>query len=380
MAYIDTWNAAFEASPAAGDNISEGDDKIRDFKTAIRERVGKDHYFELAGTDADQGEHSKVTFNAPLAADPSNVADKGFLYTKDVDSVAEFHWLDEDGNVFQITSEGGLNADHTPVNYTAADDKVSSHLSGIDDELPNITVEYGCKISNNGADQEHDLDISVGSRLAASLDVRITLESALTKRIDVAWAAGTGDGGFPTGITLSASTWYHVFLIKDVANGNVDAGFDTSITAANLLSDASDYTKYKRIGSILTDTSKNIVQFVQKGNVFYWKSPVMDQNAALGDASAHLIAISVPLGVNVNALLRASHSLAGVYDLLSCPDLDDEAPSITTAPMWNVSGGQSLELDVETNTSSQIRARSTVGSETLRIVTLGWIDPAGRAE
>ena len=60
MAYTDTWNAAFEALPADANDIDEGADRIRDSKLAIRERMEKDHYMAIAGTDADHGEHKWV--------------------------------------------------------------------------------------------------------------------------------------------------------------------------------------------------------------------------------------------------------------------------------------------------------------------------------
>jgi len=104
------WNASFETIPGDSDNISEGAQRIRNFKRDIRERVAQDHYMDLAGTQADHGEHKKVTFQAPLASDPTNAANKGYLYTKDVSSKAELHWEDEDGNVGQITNAGAVMA------------------------------------------------------------------------------------------------------------------------------------------------------------------------------------------------------------------------------------------------------------------------------
>jgi hypothetical protein len=104
MAYTRTWDAAYEALPAAGDLISDGDDKIRNFKTDVRERLAKDHYMDIAGTDADHGEHSKVTLRVGSA--PTHAANKGFLYAKDVSAKAELFYIDEDGNEVQVTSGG----------------------------------------------------------------------------------------------------------------------------------------------------------------------------------------------------------------------------------------------------------------------------------
>lgn len=104
MAYTDTWNSAFEAVPAATDLVSSGDENIRAFKVAIRERIAKDHYMSISGTDADHGEHVKVTLRTGSA--PTAVADKGILYGKDVSSKIQLFFMDEDGNETQLTSAG----------------------------------------------------------------------------------------------------------------------------------------------------------------------------------------------------------------------------------------------------------------------------------
>ncbi len=109
MAYTDTWNSAFEALPADANAVSEGADRIRDLKLAIRERLAKDHYLVIAGTDADHGEHVKITFQAQ-SEKPAAVANKGFLYIKDASAKVELFWEDEDGDEVQLTTGGVLNA------------------------------------------------------------------------------------------------------------------------------------------------------------------------------------------------------------------------------------------------------------------------------
>ncbi|MBI9081498.1 MAG: tail fiber protein [Pseudodesulfovibrio sp.] len=107
------WNSTFEGVPDDDDNISAGAEDIRNFKLEVRNRIAKDHYMDLAGTQADHGEHSKVTFHAPLTSNPAPGTEKGALFTKDVDSVAELHFQDEDDNVTQITTGGELKVDLT---------------------------------------------------------------------------------------------------------------------------------------------------------------------------------------------------------------------------------------------------------------------------
>lgn len=114
MAHSNTWNAAYEALPADANNASGGAGKIRGTRLDIRERIAKDHYMAIAGTDADHGEHSKVTFNAPLGSKPTYTANKGFLYTKNVSTKVELFWLDEDDNEIQLTVGGAWNQRDIP--------------------------------------------------------------------------------------------------------------------------------------------------------------------------------------------------------------------------------------------------------------------------
>lgn len=103
------WSAAYEAIPADTDDASEGASRIRENRVDTRERFDVDHF--LPGTapadKSEEGEHRKVTFYTQIA-DPTAVADKGFLYIKDVSAKAELFWRNEDGNVIQLTDLAAL--------------------------------------------------------------------------------------------------------------------------------------------------------------------------------------------------------------------------------------------------------------------------------
>jgi len=105
VAYTTTWNGSFELSPADSDNASEGAERIRELKEAIRSRMEKDHYMDTSGTDEDHGEHKWVTLREQSSA-PSNVANKGFVYTKDVSGATELFYEDDSGNEIQLTNGG----------------------------------------------------------------------------------------------------------------------------------------------------------------------------------------------------------------------------------------------------------------------------------
>ena len=103
--FTDTWDSSFESDPSDTDQASAGAGDMRQTRVAVKERLEVDH--SMAG-DADDGSHKKITFVDPLAADPSTVADQGFLYTKNVSTVVELFWKDESGNVTQLTTLGKL--------------------------------------------------------------------------------------------------------------------------------------------------------------------------------------------------------------------------------------------------------------------------------
>lgn len=245
---------------------------------------------------------------------------------------------------------------------------------------------WGLGIANNSTDSDHDIDIAVGECRSGADSDDLVLSAALTKQIDAAWAAGDDAGGLFDG-TVANTTVYHVFLIKKDSDGTIDAGFDTSVTAANI---PDGYTAHRRIGSVKTNSSANIRAFSQHEDEFLWSSPTLDVDNSNPGTSAVSQTLEVPTGYVLDALFLAG--LVGgtattpiVY--YSPLDITDLAPSNTVAPLgYNVvvggsSGGElSGPHRVRTNTSGQIRRRvsASVSDTRVRIVTLGWIDTRGR--
>lgn len=239
----------------------------------------------------------------------------------------------------------------------------------------------GLGLSNNVTDGDHDVDIAAGACRDSANAADITL-AAITKRIDASWSAGTGNGGLSSSLTVAADTWYHMHAL--IVSGAADVGFDTSITAANLVTDHSA-TAYRRLGSVLTDGSSNIIAFKQLGDRFLWLDPPLDLNTTTLSTTAQTPTLSVPLDVQVRALINII--ITGGTDrqvYISSPDVNDEAPSLTAAPLSTAirSAGGSVDAtspgEFRTNTSSQVRIRSTASSTTARIATLGWFDGRGR--
>ena len=233
----------------------------------------------------------------------------------------------------------------------------------------------GCQLSND-TDSDHDIAIAVGTARDATDAFNFSLSSVLTKQIDASWAAGDNAGGMATGVSLSTNTWYHVFLVDDGAGGT-DAGFDTSITAAKLLTTSGVGTYYRRLGSVLTDGSSNIIGFKQTGDVFLWDDIPLDINTTISTTWANHT-LSVPLGSKVEAIVRASASGSTITSVQD-PAQTQSTPSQTTNDLSNIIGSsQPIELRVLTNTSSQVAAASSSVGTSFQIATVGWRETLGR--
>ena len=153
----------------------------------------------------------------------------------------------------------------------------------------------GLILSNNVSDLDYDIDISIGAAFDSTKSTSINLLSSITKQIDAVWAEGTNLGGLFSG-TVAIDTWYAVYIIEKDIDGTVDAGFDISPIAANI---PVGYTKYRRIGWVLTDASSNIIafrDFENSGGTVYreWYAFKSDSSGALGTLNRVLLTVTAP--------------------------------------------------------------------------------------
>lgn len=203
-------------------------------------------------------------------------------------------------------------------------------------------------------------------------------------------------GALPTGLT--AGTTY--FVINGAANTfqlaatqggaaiNTSGGQSGVHTCQATPVMPANYTKFRRIGSILRESAA-IVGFVQDGDYFRRKASVLDVNATNPGTSAVTAALSVPQGVNVQAFGNAQifDSGAAVLTTMHISDLgaNDEAPSNSAAPLGMASNTSSViggfgTFNCRTNRNKQLRYRALASSATatVRIATMGWYDTRGK--
>ncbi len=234
---------------------------------------------------------------------------------------------------------------------------------------------YGLTLSTAGSSGTFGIAIGGASGMA--------LASAYTKTTS-AWALGTAAGSLDTG-AIANTTWYHVWLIQRVDTGVVDVLVSLSATSPTM---PTNYTRKRRIGAMLTDSSAHWVKFSQLGNNFLLAVAVEDAVAVVpGDALAHLVTLSVPTGVQVEALfdIRSTYNSTVDYTIVSSPDQTDTAPDSTHWTHFNQSTSAEIfrPYTIRTNTSGQIRWRSAQGgggapASIYYIFTRGWTDGRGQ--
>jgi len=124
-AYCGLTNTYDTSTPGGSDDPREADDRMREIKAAVQERMNDhngetdegDHYWPLNGTEVDNndtGQHRMVTLRQ-LSDNPSTLTsygtttDLGFLYQKNISGNGELFYEDEADNVLQLTTEGLFN-------------------------------------------------------------------------------------------------------------------------------------------------------------------------------------------------------------------------------------------------------------------------------
>jgi hypothetical protein len=236
--------------------------------------------------------------------------------------------------------------------------------------LPNYLG--GLTLSNDTTTPATYIDVAAGGATSDDNAVTMVLNASLAKYCNGPWVVGPGSGALDQGSALVANTWYHVFLIMRTDTQVVDLLVSTSATAPVM---PNIYNKKRRLGSIKTSASSQIIAFTQFGDEFRWNtSPAWDVNNQAVATAGTLFTVNAPLGVKTVARIDAALNQAGTLHIQS-PD------EVAGTAVWNLGTvtGQSAQYLIRTNTVSQIRvtAASALASGFSAQAT-GWIDNRGK--
>lgn len=270
---------------------------------------------------------------------------------------------------------------------------------------------FGLRLSNDTTDVTNDIVIAPGAGTsevhvidgAASTlprdQIDLDLPVSIIKQIDVAWApenydpdgySGGGRSGGRSSSSLTNTTW-HTYIIGGGGNPCDVLCHDSAVASSVIAAMPSGYTAYRRLGSPVR-ASAAIIPFVQDGDDFNLKTPVLDENnTSVTDTASTLTLESVPNGIRVCAYISVNLSVSSSgLAAITFTDLSaaDVAPATDTTAM----GGPTVGVQapavtnlraigtarVWTNTSRQIRARAYTNATALGLSTLGWTDRRGR--
>jgi hypothetical protein len=231
----------------------------------------------------------------------------------------------------------------------------------------------GLGLSTPGASTS--FTVAVGMAMDGANVAMMVLAAALTKTT-AAWTLGAG-GALDTG-AIANSTWYHVYLIRRPDTGVVDVCLSLSATAPTIGGAIpAAYTQFRRIGALLTNASPQWVPFNQFGDYFMWATEAVDQSGIASANSSWNVALSVPRGLNIRALIniRVSYNTAPgtmTFSSLLVPGSQGTATVLATATAVYA------QLELMTDTSAQIRVTGNAVGQLYYINTYGWIDTRGK--
>lgn len=197
-------------------------------------------------------------------------------------------------------------------------------------------------------------------------------------------------GALPTGIT--AGVTYFVLTVPTVNTYTISAsqggaainttGSQSGVhTATSNPILPTNYTLSRRVGSMLTDGSGQWVRFVQNGDLFQWGTPTFDVNSGVVGTSALLFQINTPSAISALAYMVGFIINAVQYGvLISSPLTTDTAPVSLGLGFSAVGSGNDypISVQIQTDQSQQIRARSTAANTTVGLTTQAWLDRRGR--
>lgn len=243
--------------------------------------------------------------------------------------------------------------------------------------LPRMFIS-GMVQSNSVGDPVNDVDISAGAARDSTNATNILL-SAITKRLDAAWAVGSGSGGLDTGAIANAD--YYIWAIKRSDTLVTDALFSLSSTAPTMPANYDSKRLigwFKRVGA--TIVLFHTYEIEGGGLELNWDSPTLDVNLANTLTTARRTdAVKVPLNFSVTAHLNVLlfDATAPAEAWIYCPDQTDLAPATGGAPLANIvsatTRGVLQQMKVRTSAAGLIAARADLATvDSYLVVTAGF--------
>ncbi|WP_103894433.1 phage tail protein [Pseudomonas sp. NFACC36] len=187
------------------------------------------------------------------------------------------------------------------------------------DSLDNSKIGYfyGLTMANHSAAPTTSVTVSPGVARSSGNETTISLPAAMTGLLQSSggWSAASGGNKLDTG-ARAANSWYHLFLIKKTLDGTGNLLFSLSSTAPAL---PPGYAGFRRIGAVKTDSSGNIIPFINVGREFYFATPIKDvststpANSTGTTTGSATVTLSVPPGVRTKVMAHIAMSSIAAF-------------------------------------------------------------------
>ena len=183
-----------EGTPAGGDYIRDGDDRIREFKTQVREIVGVDHKFDSSGQGSTWGHHKWMTL-IEIADLGSGAVSATILGSQTVSGKGELTYVDEDDNDIQLTKAGksyaNLLADAAEFDTSAAPttDVMVANKKYVDDQKTPVAARVKGWVVFDGTDS-NPITKADGHNISG------TITKNSTGDYTISWTTDFGDADY----------------------------------------------------------------------------------------------------------------------------------------------------------------------------------------
>lgn len=229
MAYVEVWD---ETKPAGSRDANLGDDDIREFKRAIRERLAGGGMYWPSTDDADAGRNNWLDL-IEQSSNPTSGTNRGFVFTKDVSGATELHYMDASGNVVQLTTGGKIPITSLFVTSEARGDIIRRGASSWE----RLALgSNGQALKSNGTDATwEDLNFQTAAtqaemEAATSDTVPVTpLKVKNHPGVAKAWAMFNGN----TAGTNAPTAGHNVATVEKTGTGQYSILFTTALSTAN---------------------------------------------------------------------------------------------------------------------------------------------------
>lgn len=329
----------------------------------------KDGYIKLylAGTTTATQAYSDVTLNTSIGTEVGldSYGNASFYVSPLLNY--KFQYYDVDDNL--IRTDDNITGMYNPLtaDYTA--------------ELPPRFIDEKLVLSYTTSDV---VTIKTGICIDSLNSYRMINASDFLCDLTVDWQAASGLGSFPSALTLSLTTFYHVFLLYNPTSRAISAGFDTSLSATNLLADstATGYTVYRRIGTVYRNASGNIEPFDMVGDTTYFRTPVTSVSSTSNPGTTAMSkTVAAPTGIA---------SIEAMVKLLVTETASTETDVYLGKSGWTITSANTVlrvdnnsafvDCTVPANSSAQIRIQFSSSSASLSytLYTVGWKELRGK--